>query len=152
MPRRVFDPFCKSGSRSPTKSPMDSFDKCHVKKDRHLIFQWNPSPRNKGRRPFEDLSCPSGFRCMHIPQGLEVALRNISWKLPQKANLSHILPCSSSLRGVSMAERMKWLHIVWQCYYVLNISITKVPLDFSPINAARGLLSAFNKTLLKSFI
>lgn len=35
-----------------------------------------------------------------------------------------------------MAERMNWLHIVWPCYYVLNISITKVPLDFSPINAA----------------
>lgn len=54
----------------------------------------------------------------------------------QKPNLSHILPCSSSLRGVSMAERMKWLHIVCLNYYVLNISMTKVPLDFSPINAA----------------
>jgi len=51
-----------------------------------------------------------------------------------------------------MAERMKWLHIVCLNYYVFNISITKVPLDFSPINAARGLLSSFNKTLLKSFI
>lgn len=121
------------------------------KKYRHLILLWNPSYQTKGKH-FLHLSSLSCFCCMHITEGLEVALQNMSWKLPRKANLSHILPCSVSLRCVSVAERMKWLHIVPQCYYVLSISITKVPLDFSPINAARGLLSSFNKTLLKSFI
>lgn len=71
-----------------------------VSKNGDLCFpSGTRSSWNKGRNHSEDLSSPSGFRCMHITRGLEVVLRNISWKLPQKANLSHILPCSSSLRG-----------------------------------------------------
>lgn len=71
-----------------------------VSKNGDLCFpSGTRSSWNKGRKHSEDLSSPSGFRCMHITRGLEVVLRNISWKLPQKANLSHILPCSSSLRG-----------------------------------------------------
>lgn len=40
----VFEPFCASGLAALQTSPTYRFDKCHIKKCRHLLFLWNPSP------------------------------------------------------------------------------------------------------------
>lgn len=58
------------------------------------------------------------------------------------ADLSHMLPCGSALKRCQQASE-EWSACVL-CkggYYVLKITMTKVPLDFFPIEHARGLLS-----------
>lgn len=133
----IFDPLCETG-RVVLQNHQNIILSSAMSRSADIWFSYGTRVSEMTRKYFQHLSSESCFCCMHITQGLEVALQNISWKLPRKANLSHILPCSSSLRGVSMAERMKWLHIVWQSYYVLNISITKVPLDFSRLMQLEG--------------
>lgn len=59
------------------------------------------------------------FSCVTLQKSiLRKAFFNINYELQQRAVLSHILPCSSSLRGVSTAERMKWpTHCLPQLLY-----------------------------------
>lgn len=68
----------------------------------------------------------------------------LRWRVETQSgsrSFPHASPLLGSPEVSSQPERMKCLPIVLPNYYVLNISMTKMPLDFSSILSAGGPLS-----------
>lgn len=63
------------------------------------------------------------------------------WDPSGSRSFPHASPLLGSPEVSSQPERMKCLPIVLPNYYVLNISMTKMPLDFSSNHSAGGPLS-----------
>lgn len=80
---------------------------------------------------------------VHLVEVKAPALQPVCFLPPPCSGRSfpHASPPLSPPKVSSQPERMKCLPIVLPNYYVLNISITKIPLDFSSIHSVRGLLS-----------